>query len=280
MLRRSGSRQERPAGGGGGSRGAASFSARGLARSYSKRVAVTARALGAASGGCWRWSAAAPASAASCPSFRVLHDDRIGAAVLPAGNYEVTVEPDLGAGSAPRLAVRPLPRGLRRGPAETLDVTAEGTGKASFTRGGLAGSRSPQQRRRRRRRRSNPALGKLCPAPFTVNAGPASAPCSSPRASTSSTSRPASGITCRRGSVLFTRFLAAPGGTLPSPVAPAQPDGDVLQAGPPGAVGIPDRARGRRLLPPSHLAPSSARRSAAIASGSSSSWFQVMCVTE
>ena len=34
---------------------------------------------------------AASASAATCPSFKVLHDDRIGAVSLPAGSYEVTV---------------------------------------------------------------------------------------------------------------------------------------------------------------------------------------------
>jgi hypothetical protein len=36
---------------------------------------------------------AASASAAVCPSFRVLHDDRIGAAVFPAGTYELSAEP-------------------------------------------------------------------------------------------------------------------------------------------------------------------------------------------
>src|ERR1700753_2124281 len=30
------------------------------------------------------------ASAASCPSFRVLHNDRIGAASFPAGSYSVS----------------------------------------------------------------------------------------------------------------------------------------------------------------------------------------------
>ena len=35
------------------------------------------------------------ASAAVCPSFTVLHDDRIGAVSLPAGSYEVTPEAGL-----------------------------------------------------------------------------------------------------------------------------------------------------------------------------------------
>ena len=50
--------------------------------------------------------ATAPASGASCPSFRVLHNDRIGGASLPAGSYQGTVEPGLSCRSASQLFAR------------------------------------------------------------------------------------------------------------------------------------------------------------------------------
>lgn len=51
-------------------------------------------------------SGAASASAASCPSFKVLHDDRIGPASFPAGSYEVTVDPGLSCQAASQLFAR------------------------------------------------------------------------------------------------------------------------------------------------------------------------------
>jgi hypothetical protein len=49
---------------------------------------------------------ATPASAAGCSSFRVLHNDRIGAASFPVGNYEIVVEPGLGCQAASQLFAR------------------------------------------------------------------------------------------------------------------------------------------------------------------------------
>jgi hypothetical protein len=185
-----------------------------LARTYSKRVAAAfALALGAALAAL-ALAAAAPATAASCPTFRVLHNDRIGAASLPAGNYEVTVEPGLSCQASTQLLARfladydgVLPKPWR--------VVAAGTGKASFSRSGLPGFSVKQVEKASDG--GNTALGKLCPGSFTVNAGSQVGPLFFPKGQYLIYIPARSGISCRRGSVLFTRFLAAPGGTLPYP---------------------------------------------------------------
>ena len=114
------------------------------------RKAALALALGAAALAALALPAlgtGAPRAAAvgACPSFRVLHNDRIGPASLPAGSYEVT--PAAGSGlscaAASRLFTRfledydgVLPRPWR--------VVAQGSGKATFTRGSARrASRSP-----------------------------------------------------------------------------------------------------------------------------------------
>jgi len=164
-------------------------------------------------GGAGRSSAAV---ASSCPSFRVLHNDRIGPASLPAGSYTVT--PAAGSGitcaAASQLFTRfledydgILPRPWR--------VIAQGSGKARFARGsapgfsvvlsaGGGGGNSP-------------SLGKLCSGNFTVNANASVGPLFFPRGQYLLYIPPGSGITCNRASVLFTRFLAQPGGVLPPP---------------------------------------------------------------
>ncbi len=156
------------------------------------------------------------ASAATCPSFRVLHNDRIGAASFPAGSYAVTANANAGVScaAASKLFTRfledydgVLPRPWR--------VVGEGSGKASFKKGaavgfsvrlgggGGGGGRTP--------------LGALCPGSYTVNAGQRVGPLLFPRGAYLLYIPPRSGITCRRASVLFTRFLSTPGGRLPAP---------------------------------------------------------------
>jgi hypothetical protein len=185
-----------------------------LASSYSKRVVVAlALALGAALAAL-ALTAAAPASAASCPTFRVLHNDRIGAASLPAGNYEVTVERDLSCQASTQLLARFLEDWDGNLP-KPWQVVAEGNGKASFTRGDLPGF--SVELVEKASDGGNPALGKLCPAAFTVNAGSRVGPLFFAKDRYLIYIPARSGISCRRGSVLFTRFLAAPGGTLPYP---------------------------------------------------------------
>lgn len=159
--------------------------------------------------------AAAPASAATCPSFRVLHDDRIGAASLPAGNYSVTTDSGLSCQSASQLFTRflqdwdgNLPKPWR--------VVAEGSGKASFTRGGLPGF-SVRRIGGSSGGGGNPELGRLCSGTFTVNTSTDVGPLFFPKGEYYLYIPAKSAITCRRASILFTRFLAGPEGQLPFP---------------------------------------------------------------
>jgi hypothetical protein len=155
---------------------------------------------------------AASASAAGCPTFRVLHDDRIGAVVLPAGNYEVTVSAGLSCPASSKLFARflsdwdgNLPKPWR--------ATAEGSGKATFK----GGAQSFSVRLGGGGGGGNTEIGKLCPGTFTVNAGTDVGPLYFAKGPYLLYIPARSGITCRRSSVLFTRFLAAPGGMLPDP---------------------------------------------------------------
>lgn len=165
---------------------------------------------------------ASSAAAATCPSFKVLHNDRIGAAVLPAGSYEVTTQEFQGRGiscqEASRLFARflqdwdgNLPSGWR--------VSAEGPGKASFGRPSIPESPAGFSVRRTGGGESggNSELGRLCPSAFTVNAGSDVGPLFFAKGQYLLYIPARSGITCRRASVLFTRFLGAPGGMLPAP---------------------------------------------------------------
>jgi hypothetical protein len=161
-------------------------------------------------------SGPAPASAETCPNFKVLHDDRIGVANLPAGNYFLqSADDEISCQDASRLFARFLQDWDGKLPKPWV-VVSHGTGKASFARRGLpaiyverisSGDNAG----------GNPELGKLCPGTFTVNAGSYVGPLFFAKGEYLIYIPAQSAITCRRASVLFTRFLAAPGGTLPFP---------------------------------------------------------------
>ena len=153
------------------------------------------------------------APSGACPSFRVLHNDRIGAAVLPAGSYSVTVEGGLGCRAASQAFARfledydgILPGGWR--------VTAEGSGKATFRRSSVGFSVA---REGGGEEGGNSLLGVLCKKTYVVNAGSQVGPLFFPRGGYLLYVPAGSQISCRRASSLFTRFIAAPGGTLPFP---------------------------------------------------------------
>lgn len=185
------------------------------ARASSQRLAVTCVLGLSAALSLLALGAAAPASAAVCPSFRVLHDDRIGAAVFPAGTYELSTEPGtLDCREASQLFARfledwdgTLPR--------SWEVVPRGSGMAQFdnhghptlnvrrTGGGGGGG--------------NSNIGRLCHGEFTVNAGTDVGPLPFPKGRYLLYIPARSAITCRRASVLFTRFLGVPGGMLPPP---------------------------------------------------------------
>jgi hypothetical protein len=158
----------------------------------------------------------ASASAVTCPNFKVLHDDRIGVADLPAGNYFLqTTDGKLSCQEASQLFARFLQDWDGNLPKPWL-VVSHGTGKVSFARRGLPAIYA-ERIGSGANAGGNTALGKLCPGTFTVNAGSQIGPLFFSKGRYLIYIPTRSGISCRRGSVLFTRFLAAPGGTLPFP---------------------------------------------------------------
>jgi opacity protein-like surface antigen len=174
-------------------------------------LAVTALALAARPAG-----AAAPSTnPTTCPGFRVLHNDRIGAAVFPAGSYTLTLQDTtLNCKSSAELFARfledydgvlPLP----------WTVANEGSGKAAFLRNGTSPGFAVELTAKQEGG-TNPDLGKLCPGTFTVNSTTVVGPLRFTKGKFLIYLPAGSGITCNRASVLFTRFLGA-GGALSAP---------------------------------------------------------------
>ena len=146
------------------------------------------------------------AGAATCPSFKVLHDDRIGAASLPAGSYSVTTDDaGLSCSEASKLFARFLEDFDGNLPAP-WKISPQGSGKASFTRanqGGFAVARIGGSEEGG----SNPLIGMLCPNTFTVNSNAPVGPLVFPKGKYLLYQPAGTGITCNRAAVLFTRFL-------------------------------------------------------------------------
>ncbi len=180
-------------------------------------LAATALALVA------RPAGAAPAAAnpTTCPGFRVLHNDRIGAATFPAGTYTLTLQDStLNCKSSAGLFARFLEDWDGNLPKPWV-VSNEGSGKASFLRA-VTGGTLPgfavelTKKASSEGGGSSPTLGKLCPGTFTVNSTTRVGPLRFTKGAFLIYLPAGSGITCNRASVLFTRFLGA-GGALPAP---------------------------------------------------------------
>lgn len=177
-------------------------------------VVALAVALGANSAG------AAPSAAEAtkaCPGFKVLHNDRIGAAVFPAGTYTVNLEdPSLTCKSSAELFARFLEDWDGNLP-KPWSVTGEGSGKASFGRGALGGfsveltAKAPKEGGG-----TNPDLGTLCPGTFTVNSTTTIGTLRFTKGAFLIYLPQGSAISCGQASALFQRFLGS-GGSLPSP---------------------------------------------------------------
>src|SRR6185312_7865063 len=194
-----------------------------LSRSEPRRGRITVLALVGLLAAMTLALVARPAGAANpttCPGFRVLHDDRIGAATFPAGSYTLTLQDtSLDCRSSAALFARFL---------EDYDgvlpkpwvVSNEGPGKASFLR--ASGDRTTPgflvelTARSKGEGGTSPDLGKLCPGTFTVNSTTVVGPLRFTKGKFLIYLPAGSGITCNRASVLFTRFLGA-GGILPAP---------------------------------------------------------------
>lgn len=190
--------------------GAVPTPARAIARlAPAALIAVVALALAAGP------AAAAQAPAAkTCPSFRVLHNDRIGAAVFPAGNYTITLEAaSLDCKTGAELFARFL---------EDFDgnlptpwkVSPEGAGQAAFLRGGRAGFSVALTKRQtsgeiEREEATNPDLGTLCRNPFTVNHTTVIRPLRFTKGQFLIYLPAGSTINCEQAVVLFQRFLGA-----------------------------------------------------------------------
>jgi hypothetical protein len=153
-------------------------------------------------------------AATSCPSFRVLHDDRIGPAVFLAGSYAISIAPaaNLSCAAATKNFTRFLEDYDGVLPRPWI-VVAGGAGKASFKQAGVVAF---SVSRTGGGEEGSSSLGALCKGTFTVNASTRVGPLFFPKGPYLLYIPPRSGISCNRASVLFTRFLGA-GGALPPP---------------------------------------------------------------
>lgn len=155
------------------------------------------------------------ASAATCPGFKVLHNDRIGAAVLPAGTYTVTTSATVSCSQASTLFARFLQDWDGNLPVPWR-VVPQGSGKATFNRGNAFGFSVARQGREEEESGPSPS-GNLCPRPFTVNIEKMIGPLLFTEGQYLIYQPPRTGITCRRATLLFTRFLGMQGTRLPAP---------------------------------------------------------------
>jgi hypothetical protein len=162
--------------------------------------------------------AAAPAGAApaatpkTCPSFRVLHNDRIGAAVFPAGNYTIKLEDaSLDCKAGGELFARFLEDfdGNLEAP---WNVASEGSGKAAFLRGSQPGFSVELTKKKtageiEKEGATSPDLGTLCRNPFTVNHTTTLRPLRFTKGQFLIYLPAGSTITCEGAVSLFQRFL-------------------------------------------------------------------------
>jgi hypothetical protein len=172
-------------------------------------VALAARPAGAA-------PSAAEATKA-CPGFRVIHNDRIGTAVFPAGTYTVNLEDaTLNCKSSAELFARFLEDWDGNLP-KPWTVSGEGSGKASFTRSSIGGGFSVELTAKGKNGSgTDPDLGKLCPGTYTVNSTTTIETLRFTKGAFLIYLPRGSAINCNQASILFTRFLGA-GGKLPPP---------------------------------------------------------------
>lgn len=194
-----------------------------ISRNRPRRSRATLIALGALLALVALATAARPAVAApkSCPGFKVLHNDRIGAAVFPAGEYTINLESTtLDCKGGGELFARFLEDfdGVLPTP---WKVVAEGTGKASFPRGTQPGFSVELTKKQtsgeiEKEGATNPDLGTLCRNPFTVNHTTTLRPLRFTKGQFLIYLPAGSTITCEGAVALFQRFL----GNSPNVPAP------------------------------------------------------------
>ena len=152
-------------------------------------------------------------AAVQCPStFRVLHNDRIGAAVLPQGQYVITIQAtNLSCASASSLFTQflsdydgKLPKGWR--------VNPQGSGKASFNQNGQPGF---SVARSKGGMNKPSTYGDVCPGSFRVLHDDTIGPLSFPRGGYRIVIPRGVVIQCGAAFKLFKQFLNRPAGNLP-----------------------------------------------------------------
>jgi hypothetical protein len=157
----------------------------------------------------------ARAAGTQCPTFRVLHDDRIGPALLPAGTYNVklTRGSSLTCSQASSLFTRfledydgILPDGWR--------VIPKGRGDARFVKPGERGF-AVSRRSGGGGGGRNARLGHLCPGTFRVLHNDRIGPLSFPAGVYQIYIPRHSALPCPKASSLFASFLDDPSGVLP-----------------------------------------------------------------
>jgi hypothetical protein len=155
---------------------------------------------------------ATAAAATQCPStFRVLHNDAIGAAVLPRGQYLITVRaPGLTCAAATRLFIQFLSDydGRLQKP---WTVVAQGRGRASFLQNGQPGFSVAQTQGPPTPSR----YGTVCPGNFVVINNDTIGPLVFPQGSSRIVLPPNVIVTCPQAINLFRQFLNRPNGDLP-----------------------------------------------------------------
>jgi hypothetical protein len=156
----------------------------------------------------------AGAAGTQCPTLQVLHNDRIGPALLPAGTYNVklTRGSSLSCSRASRLFARfledydgVLPGGWR--------VIPKGRGDARFVKPGERGF--AVSRRSGGGGGGNSRLGHLCPGTFRVLHNDRIGPLSFPAGIYQIYIPRHSALSCPKASSLFASFLDDPPGVLP-----------------------------------------------------------------
>jgi hypothetical protein len=156
----------------------------------------------------------AAAAGTNCPTFHVLHNDRIGPAILPAGAYNVhlTRGSKLTCSKASQLFARFLSD--FDGNIAPWRVVPKGTGKARFVKPGNRGfavARSGGGGRGGQ----NARLGHLCPGTFHVLHNDRIGPLFFPAGIYQIYIPRHSVVPCKGASNHFARFLSTPSGVLP-----------------------------------------------------------------
>jgi len=157
----------------------------------------------------------ATAAGANCPVFHVLHNDRIGAAVLPAGGYNVhlTRGSKLSCAKASSLFARFLQD--FDGNIAPWRIVPKGTGKARFVKPGNRGFAVARAGGGGGGGGGNPRIGHLCPGTFHVNNDDRIGPLFFHAGNYQIYIPRHSVVPCKGASNHFARFLAFPSGVLP-----------------------------------------------------------------